>query len=260
MALICRAAHLIINSESRQHRMTGDTQLPDVVRLFTTRIIRLFCYGFLSVVLALYLAQVGFRGEQIGLLLTLTLAGDARRHPLAHGDGRPLRTQTDAPRRGLADVRGRRGLHPDARRGHPDGRGHHRRHQPERQRDRPFPVHRAGGAEPAPARRAAHPGFRLVQPRRVLRHGGGRAVGRLAGAVVAGARSLRARGLPGDPGRLRARRARPGRDLPQPLAGRRGRDGTRRRRGVRAPSAFTARAGWSSSSARSSRSTRSPAA
>jgi len=49
----------------------------DVVTLFTTRIIRLFCYGLLSVVLALYLAQVGLTERQIGLLFTLTLAGDA---------------------------------------------------------------------------------------------------------------------------------------------------------------------------------------
>jgi MFS family permease len=48
-----------------------------MVTLFSTRIIRLFCYGFLSVVLALYLAQVGLTERQIGLLLTLTLAGDA---------------------------------------------------------------------------------------------------------------------------------------------------------------------------------------
>lgn len=38
---------------------------------------RLFCYGFLSVVLALYLAQAGLNEKQIGLLFTLTLAGDA---------------------------------------------------------------------------------------------------------------------------------------------------------------------------------------
>ena len=38
---------------------------------------RLFCYGFLSVVLALYLAQVGLSEIQIGLLFTLTLVGDA---------------------------------------------------------------------------------------------------------------------------------------------------------------------------------------
>jgi len=45
--------------------------------LFTTRIIRLFCYGFLSVVLALYLIEKGLTESQIGLLFTLTLAGDA---------------------------------------------------------------------------------------------------------------------------------------------------------------------------------------
>src|SRR5512143_2542775 len=52
--------------------MTNDIRL-----LFSTRIVRLFCYGFLSVVLALYLAQVGLSEPQIGLLFTLTLAGDA---------------------------------------------------------------------------------------------------------------------------------------------------------------------------------------
>jgi len=45
--------------------------------LFSTRIVRLFAYGFLSVVLALYLAQFGLSEPQIGLLLTLTLVGDA---------------------------------------------------------------------------------------------------------------------------------------------------------------------------------------
>jgi MFS family permease len=44
--------------------------------LFTTRIARLFAYGFLSVVLVLYLTQVGLNEVQIGLLLTLTLIGD----------------------------------------------------------------------------------------------------------------------------------------------------------------------------------------
>jgi MFS family permease len=44
--------------------------------LFGTRAIRLFAYGALSVVLVLYLAQVGLDEAQIGLLLTLTLLGD----------------------------------------------------------------------------------------------------------------------------------------------------------------------------------------
>src|SRR5512143_375737 len=49
----------------------------DIVTLFATRIIRLFCYGFLSVVLALYLIQAGLDEKQVGLLFSLTLAGDA---------------------------------------------------------------------------------------------------------------------------------------------------------------------------------------
>lgn len=49
----------------------------DIPLLFSTRIIRLFCYGFLSVILALYLAEAGFTETQIGLLFTLTLIGDA---------------------------------------------------------------------------------------------------------------------------------------------------------------------------------------
>jgi MFS family permease len=44
--------------------------------LFITRIARMFGYGFLSVVLILYLEQVGLSQVQIGLLLTLTLIGD----------------------------------------------------------------------------------------------------------------------------------------------------------------------------------------
>ncbi len=44
--------------------------------MFSTRIVRLFAYGFLSVVLVLYLAQAGLTEYEIGLLLTLTLIGD----------------------------------------------------------------------------------------------------------------------------------------------------------------------------------------
>jgi MFS family permease len=45
--------------------------------LFCTRLIRMFAYGFLSVVLVLYLAQLGLGTGLIGLLLSLTLIGDA---------------------------------------------------------------------------------------------------------------------------------------------------------------------------------------
>jgi MFS family permease len=45
--------------------------------LFGTRVVRMFAYGFLSVVLVLYLAQLGLSEWLIGLLLSLTLIGDA---------------------------------------------------------------------------------------------------------------------------------------------------------------------------------------
>ena len=45
--------------------------------LFLTRILRLFGYGFLSVILVIYLKTVGLNQSQIGWLLTLTLVGDA---------------------------------------------------------------------------------------------------------------------------------------------------------------------------------------
>jgi MFS family permease len=49
----------------------------DIGLLFATRMIRLFGYGFLSVVLVLHLTAVGLSESEIGLLLTLTLLGDA---------------------------------------------------------------------------------------------------------------------------------------------------------------------------------------
>ena len=49
----------------------------DGLILFSTRIVRLFAYGFLSVVLALYLAQVGLSESAVGGLFTWTLLGDA---------------------------------------------------------------------------------------------------------------------------------------------------------------------------------------
>ena len=44
--------------------------------LFATRAARLFGYGFLSVILVLYLTALGISEAQVGLLLTLTLVGD----------------------------------------------------------------------------------------------------------------------------------------------------------------------------------------
>jgi MFS family permease len=48
----------------------------DARLLFTARIVRLFAYGFIAVVLVLYLAAIGLDDHRIGLLLSLTLFGD----------------------------------------------------------------------------------------------------------------------------------------------------------------------------------------
>lgn len=49
----------------------------DIITLFSTRIIRLFCYGFLSLILTLYLLETGLTTVQTGLIFAFTLAGDA---------------------------------------------------------------------------------------------------------------------------------------------------------------------------------------
>ncbi len=48
----------------------------DVSILFSTRILRMFAYGVLSVILVLYLSLAGLSDTRIGLLLTATLIGD----------------------------------------------------------------------------------------------------------------------------------------------------------------------------------------
>jgi len=55
-----------------EYKLTTDGRL-----LFATRTIRMFAYGFLSVLLVLYLSSLGLSEAKVGLLLTLTLAGDA---------------------------------------------------------------------------------------------------------------------------------------------------------------------------------------
>ncbi len=49
----------------------ADTRL-----LFASRLLRMFAYGLLGVVLVLFLVRLGFNGGKIGLLLSLTLLGD----------------------------------------------------------------------------------------------------------------------------------------------------------------------------------------
>jgi MFS family permease len=54
------------------YKLTADGRL-----LFATRTVRMFAYGFLSVLLVVYLSSLGLSEARIGLLLTLTLVGDA---------------------------------------------------------------------------------------------------------------------------------------------------------------------------------------
>lgn len=49
----------------------------DIRLLFVTRITRMFAYGFLSVSLALYLSRLGLGEQDIGLVFSFTLVGDA---------------------------------------------------------------------------------------------------------------------------------------------------------------------------------------
>jgi len=49
----------------------------DRALVFATRAVRMFGYGLVSVVLVLYLAAIGLSGAAIGIVLTLTLLGDA---------------------------------------------------------------------------------------------------------------------------------------------------------------------------------------
>jgi MFS family permease len=49
----------------------------DFVLLFAARICRLFAYGFLAVVLVLYLRALGYSEARVGVLLAFTLLGDA---------------------------------------------------------------------------------------------------------------------------------------------------------------------------------------
>ncbi len=56
---------------------TRSRQSRDVALLFLTRSLRMFGYGFLAVVLVLYLNDLGFSGGEVGVLLALTLLGDA---------------------------------------------------------------------------------------------------------------------------------------------------------------------------------------
>ncbi len=121
--------------------LTADGRL-----LFATRMARLFAYGFLAVVLVLYLAQVGLSEASIGLLLTLTLIGDTvislwlTTRADRFGRRRTLILGTLLMIFAALLVCRHAGIHPAA------DRRHDRRDQPQRQRGGTVPLDRAGGA------------------------------------------------------------------------------------------------------------------
>jgi predicted MFS family arabinose efflux permease len=61
---------------SNSSKFTLRTLTADGRLLFVTRCVRFFAYGFLAVILVLYLRAVGLSDAQVGVLLTLILLGD----------------------------------------------------------------------------------------------------------------------------------------------------------------------------------------
>lgn len=157
----------------------------DITLLFVTRITRMFAYGFLSVSLALYLSRLGLSPEQIGLVFSFTLAGDAiislwlttnadrlgRKKILIIGAALMLMAGAV-----FAITRNPILLAP---------RGDHRRHQPQRQRDSPFfsPLKQAGLTQliPNEKRTSSFAWYNLAGSLAL-------AVGALAGGLVVRAR------------------------------------------------------------------------
>ncbi len=182
----------------------------------------MFGYGFLAVVLVLYLDAIGLDPLAVGLVLTLTL--DRRHDHLAvadhaRGSVRPAacpggRCRPDGPRRGRVRVY-QLGAAADPRR-------RDRGHLADRQRGRPVPRRRAGGPVADRPRRPPDGDVRLVQPRRLHRDRlrGARCRAREPGTAE---RRLGARRcLPGHRRRLRADRPRDGRRVLAPRVSRRG--------------------------------------
>src|SRR2546422_11675621 len=49
----------------------------DVLAIFGAKTVRTFCYGFLGIVLPVYLSDLGLSAAGLGVAVTLTLAGSA---------------------------------------------------------------------------------------------------------------------------------------------------------------------------------------
>src|SRR2546422_10080606 len=65
----------------------------DVLAIFAAKTVRTFCYGFLGIVLPVYLSDLGLSAAGLGVAVTLTLAGSAAltllvRRPAERGGAR----------------------------------------------------------------------------------------------------------------------------------------------------------------------------
>lgn len=69
--------HASVRTHERIESVHDSWENRDAVLLIACKCLRLFGFGFLSVMLALYLMELNFTAEQVGLLFTLTLLGDA---------------------------------------------------------------------------------------------------------------------------------------------------------------------------------------
>ena len=163
---------------------------PQVRRILLAKGLRAFGDGFVSVLLPLYLLELGYRPLQVGIIATATLLGSGaltlavglRAHRFAYrtlllaatalmaatGLGFALRDRV------LAAARHRRRRNAQS---------------VERRRER-VPAARACRAVAARRRRRAHGGLRALQPRRLGRRGGGLGGRRGAGAARARDRTV----------------------------------------------------------------------
>src|SRR2546430_2398775 len=79
----------------------------DVLAIFAAKTVRTFCYGFLGIVLPVYLSDLGLSAAGLGVAVTLTLAGSAGPPrvgppPAQRGRARAAPPRPGAPSRGPA--------------------------------------------------------------------------------------------------------------------------------------------------------------
>src|SRR5207302_2594384 len=72
-----RALHLVPGGRSWRADDRVSWLHPDGRKLLAARALRAFGYGYLAVVLAIYLQQLGLSGFEIGIVLTAAVAGTA---------------------------------------------------------------------------------------------------------------------------------------------------------------------------------------